>query len=151
MFWGCFSHSGVGPLVPIEGMMNSKKYIPIIRQHAIPELRKRFPAKSGIFQQDMAPCHVSKLVKKFFKSKKITLLEWAGNSPDLNPIENLWAIIKQQLRTKDCSTKASLITAIREVWLENDPRIIEMCSKLVESMPKRVKMCLKSRGGHTKY
>lgn len=151
MYWGCFSAGGVGPLVPVDGMMNGKKYVGILRKNAVPELSKRFPDKSGIFQQDLAPCHTSKLVQSFFSSKNITVLQWPGNSPDLNPIENLWAIVRARLRTKDRSTKASLMASISEVWVENDSELTKICSNLVESMPRRVKMCLKSRGGHTKY
>lgn len=151
MFWGCFSHSGVGPLVKVEGMMNSKQYIATLRRHAVPELRKKFPDNDGIFQQDLAPCHTAKQVGKFFTSKKVSVLQWPGNSPDLNPIENLWAIVKNHLRAKDCSTRASLLTAISEVWTENNSEMSEICAKLVESMPRRVKLCLKSGGAHTKY
>lgn len=151
MYWGCFSHGGVGPLIAVDGMMNSVKYIGTLRQQAIPELRKRFPGKSGIFQQDLAPCHTSKKVREFFNTKKVSVLPWPGNSPDLNPIENLWAIVKARLRAKECSNKTSLNMAINEVWSENDQELAEICSKLVESMPQRVQMCLKARGGHTKY
>ena len=58
---------------------------------------------------DLAPCHTSKKVTKFFADNDIRVLEWPGNSPDLNPIENLWAIIKQRLRGKDCTTIEKLI------------------------------------------
>lgn len=151
MFWGCFSHGGIGPLIKVDGMMNSKQYISVLRRGAVPEMRKRFPGNSGVFQQDLAPCHTSKMVKTFFTSKKLSVLPWPGNSPDLNPIENLWAIAKARLRAKNCSTMASLTAAIGEVWADNDSGLAGICSKLVESMPRRVRLCLKARGGHTKY
>ena len=115
----------------------------------IQQLKKLFPDDSGIFQQDLAPCHTEKIVKKFFDENEISVLEWPGNSPDLNPIENLWAICKQRLRGMDCTTKEKMIKALIEVWYR-DPKIILDCSKLVESMPNRVKMLLKNRG-HTNY
>jgi hypothetical protein len=41
------------------------------------------------FQNDLAPCHNSKAVKKFIQENKISMLDWPGNSPDLNPNGNL--------------------------------------------------------------
>uniref|UniRef100_A0A3Q3QW79 Tc1-like transposase DDE domain-containing protein n=1 Tax=Monopterus albus TaxID=43700 RepID=A0A3Q3QW79_MONAL len=89
MFWGCFSYYGIGSLHPVEGMMRSPQYIEILRRKVAPELIKLFPDGSGVFQQDLAPCHTSKQVKNFFEENQINTLDWPGNSPDLNPIENL--------------------------------------------------------------
>ena len=66
MFWGCFSYYGTGSLYPVEGMMRSQQYIEVLRRKVLPQLRKLFPDGSGVFQQDLAPCHTSKQVKKFF-------------------------------------------------------------------------------------
>ena len=150
MFWGCFTYKGVGPIDPCEGMMNSQKYIEILRRRVIPEMTKSFPESDGIFQQDKAPCHTSKAVKKFAEENRLKILDWPGNSPDINPIENLWAIIKKRLRRKDCTTKTKLIQAIIEVWF-HDEEIRNICQNLVDSMPKRIKLVIKCKGGHIKY
>lgn len=150
MFWGSFSFEGVGSLFPCTGMMNAEKYIGVIQQKVVRDMERAFPTGGGIFQQDLAPCHTAKKVKKFFEEKRINVLDWPGNSPDLNPIENLWSIVKTRLLKKDCTTKTKLIEAIIDVWYR-DQEIAQNCQKLVESMPKRVKELIKNRGGHISY
>ena len=116
----------------------------------IPELAKRFPDGSGIFQQDLALCHTSKQVKTFFSQHRMKVLEWPGNSPDINPIENLWSICKTRLRGMDCTTKSKLLNALIQVWYR-DPQIASNCKNLLDSMPNRVQLLLKARGGHIMY
>ena len=53
-----------------------------------------------IFHQYSAPCHVAAVCKKWFQDNHIPLLEWPGNSPYLNPIENLWSRLKKLVRQK---------------------------------------------------
>ena len=135
MFWGCFSYAGAGSLHPIHGMMNSAHYVEVTEEKVIPDMRKVFPDGSGVFQQDLAPCHMSKVVTNFFKRNKIKVLDWPGNSPDLNPIENLWSIIKCRLRKMDCTTKTKLIEATMQLWY-HDEQIKENCENLIDYMPK---------------
>lgn len=150
MFWGCFGYDGVGSLQPVDGMMRSPQYIEIIRRKVVPELQNRFPDGTGILQQDLAPCHTSKVVKNFMTEQHIEVIDWPGNSPDVSPIENLWAICKSRLRAADCTTMEKLIQALIQVWYK-DPKIKNDCSKLIDSMPNRVQMLLKNRGGHIHY
>ena len=56
----------------------------------------------------------------------------------LNQIQNLWAIIKRRLQKEDCSMMQKMISAVIKVWY-HDEELAEMCSNLVECMPKRVK------------
>ena len=149
MFWGYFTSGGPGSLVPVQGMMNSKKYISIIETKIVPMMHT-FAGGVGIFQQDLAPCHTSKVTKKFFHEKKLTVLDWPGNSPDINPIENLWSIVKRRVNKMDCSTKKAMIENVIKVWF-GDQEIKNLCCNLVESMPNRVQDLIKARGGHISY
>ena len=78
------------------------------------------------------------------------MLNWPGNFPDLNPIENLWSIIKTRLGETDCATKKKLIKAIIKIWY-HDTKISNNFRNLVDSMPQRVQEVLKNKGGHTIY
>ena len=147
MFWGSFNAKGTGRLINVEGMMNSDKYKAVLQTHLLPTMQRDFPDGDGIFQQDLAPCHTSRKMRTFFEESGLTILEWPGNSPDMNPVENLWAIIKRRLQKEDCSTMQKMISAVIKVWY-HDEELAEMCSNLVESMPKRVKMLVKAKGGH---
>lgn len=147
MFWGCFTHEGPGALIPIKGMMNSDKYIHLLETRIVPQLRNSFPDGSGVFQQDLAPCHTCRKTTEFFNKKNIQVLPWPGNSPDINPIENLWSICKRRMQKLDCSTKEKMISALIEVWFRNE-EIKNICGKLVESMPDHISAVIRNKGGH---
>ncbi len=53
-----------------------------------------------IFQQDLAPAHTAKSTKSWLNDHGVGVLDWPANSPDLNPIENLWGIVKRKMRNK---------------------------------------------------
>ena len=87
MVWGCFSSQGRGGLyfLPQGQTMNASRYISILDGHLL-----NFMNIHGCTTfQDSAPCHEAKSVMNWFRTKNIRVLKWPGNSPDLNPIENL--------------------------------------------------------------
>ena len=73
----------------------------------------------------------------------------ARNSPDLNPIENLWRILKQKVSLKKFNNFRELQNATIQAWATEITK--NLCEKLVSSMPSRIKSVLKSNGGHCKY
>ncbi|KAF2346192.1 Transposase Tc1-like [Trinorchestia longiramus] len=87
--WGCFSSSGVGKLHIIEGTMNGRKYREILEEQLLPSARLLKLKRGWKFQQDNDPKHTANETKKWLRMKKINILEWPSQSPDMNPIENL--------------------------------------------------------------
>jgi transposase len=114
----------------------------------LPELQAA--GQEMTFMQDNASCHKSKLVMDFLAQNNVKVLPWPPQSPDLNPIENLWAIVKQK-RVKKFgfpTTKVELIDQIFSVW--NDINV-ELCETLSDSVVRRLDACLKANGMSTKY
>ena len=71
--------------------------------------------QSLIFMHDGAPCHRSKLVKQFFTKNHIKILDWPGNSPDFNLIENLWTKMKDLVSQKQPGSFSELFEMNKEV------------------------------------
>jgi Transposase/DDE superfamily endonuclease len=147
MFWGCFGWHGVGPLVVVDGNMNSDDYINILANNFIPWV-DNYP--NSIFQQDGAPCHTSNYSVWWMRTHNIPILDWVPQSPDLNPIENLWNHLDYQVRKRRPlpRCKQELIDIVQEEWRKIN---METLQRLILSLPNRVNAVIKAKGGHTKY
>ena len=101
-----------------------------------------------IFQHDGATAHTAIRVKEWLDRKNITAMPWPACSPDLNPIETIWAWKDKRLFKVSIAIFAHLQQALEKVWKEF-PR--ELSIRLVESMPRRVRASAKVHGANTKY
>ena len=104
---------------------------------------------ASYFAQDGASVHTAKIVKKWFIENEIKTLEWPPQSPDLNPIENLWSFMKLKLRDTHCKNLAELEDAIKKLRCQ-DIKMDTFISH-VQSMPRRLEQVIERKGGHTSY
>ena len=106
--------------------------------------------ESIIFQQDNNPKHTSKRAQEWLESQDIKVLDWPAQSPDLNPIEHLWQILKKKL-----NSNTTLPRGVWELWERIDGEWgkieVEECQRLIESMPRRLEAVIKAKRGHIKY
>ena len=82
--------AGIGPLDRAHGKFNGTVYEEILKKY-VPNLRTAIN-QSAVFMQDNAPCHTAKSVKIFLSEEDVTVMKWATQSPDTNPIDNVWKL-----------------------------------------------------------
>lgn len=151
MMWGCMTARGVGHSCRIDGGMDAALYCSILDDEFLMSL-DYYGLERGdiVFQQDNDPKHTSTMARKWFQDHGIEVLEWPAQSPDLNPIENLWDHLKRKLNAYETEPKG-----IHELWervqTEWNRIPVETCLNLIESMPRRIEAVLKAKGGYTKY
>ena len=145
--WGCFSWNGVGDLHRVKGILTGTEYRKILIHHMVPSANRLNP-EGFIFQQDNDPKHTSNVVKKYLQNKKIEVMNWPAQSPDLNPIENLWGQLNRLTQDRNPQNEDELLEIIKHAWHSMSD---EYLHNLVESMPGRCKVVNQSKGWPTKY
>ena len=147
MFWSAVSTWFKFDLVEIEGTMTATKYVEMLRSKFIPWVRKQ-RKRAIVFQQDNAPSHTARHTKAFFEEDNIVCLDWPPYSPDLNPIENLWGILKQNVDARKPRTLAELRSISQEEWKRIPMDMVREC---INSMPRRLSSVIESNGEQTGY
>ncbi len=148
MIWAAMSSAGVGPLCFLKSTVNAAIYQEILEHFMLPTADKLYGAADFIFQQDLAPAHTAKGTKSWFNDHGVTVLDWPANSPDLNPIENLWGIVKRKMRDTRPNNADDLKATVKETWASIPP---QQCHKLITSKPRRIEAVIKAKGAPTKY
>ncbi len=147
MIWAAMSSAGVGPLCFLKSTVSAAIYQEILEHFILPSADKLYGDADLIFQQDLAPAHTAKGTKSWFNDHGVGVLDWSANSPDLNPIENLWGIVKRKMRDTRPNNADELKATVKETWASIPP---QQCHKLITSMPRQIEAVIKAKGAPTK-
>ena len=134
-----------------KGCINGETYVELMEEAMLDFWMEQSEERGYVvIQEDNAPIHTCKMANQWRESRGIDSLRWPPNSPDLNPIEHVWYLIKGVIQMVDPRpmTIPSLRDAIMKAWNEYDQNIMD---RLIESMPTRIEEVIKAKGGNTRY
>ncbi|CAI9619393.1 unnamed protein product, partial [Staurois parvus] len=104
----------------------------------IPSLRRL--GRRAVFQHDNDPKHTSKTTTVLLKKLRVKVMDWPSMSPDLNPIEHLWGILKRKVEERKVSNIHQLRDVVMEEWKRTT---VATCEALVNSIPRGLRQCWK--------
>jgi hypothetical protein len=146
--WACFSSQGVGALRIFDDSMNTTLYGDTMKRWMKPCALRFWPNSAWFYLQDNASYHKSYRSLEWFHNNGVSLVELPPHSPDLNPIENLWADLKRRVESRRPRSIQELKEIVNQEW-ENTSRLT--CSNLVDSMHDRMLAVIEERGFKTGY
>ena len=144
MVWGCISYQGKVSLRIINDTLKTDGYLKILKEKRREILHLFRHRKIWYFQQDGAPSHRPKKIKNYIKrwiTKRI--LPHPPQSPDLNPIELIWAKMKGLVEKKRPQSKDQLLKAILSSWEQITLQDIRNC---INDLPKKIEKIIDCKG-----
>ena len=151
MVWSVINFQGTGRLQIVKGTMKQDQYQDILQKRFVSQLQEWFPnGEKCIFILDGAPCHKAKTITKFLAHNNIEVLEWPGNSPDMNPIENICQFLKKEIAKNEIKNKVHLIEKLVHEWNHSE-ELQNKVRNCISSMPRRIKALIAAKGHPTKY
>ncbi|CAH2107302.1 unnamed protein product [Euphydryas editha] len=150
MFWAGINSMDRTELVFIEnGTLTRHRYITeVLISYAQPALTAL--GENSIFMDDNARAHRSGGVDAYMLEVGIRRLDWPARSPDLNPIEHVWDVLKRRVRSVQPAPQT--IRELKNVFTAEWERIPQETIKdILTSMPRRMQAVISARGGHTQY
>jgi len=149
MVWAAFWSDGTTKIAFLDGKQKAADYVWTLSEYLLPAVHLRFGTEF-VFQQDNASILTSNETTEFFVEHSIDKIDWPAKSPDLNPIENVWAYLTRKVYHdgKQFSTINELKESILREWSALQ---VSYLQKLVDSMKTRCLKVLQSNGKAIKY
>lgn len=148
--YGCFCEAGFGKLTVFTGILNAVRMNQLYSSTLLPTAKKFYGNDNSnwLLLEDNDPKHKSRLCTAWKEENHIEQMVWPPQSPDCNPIENVWAIIKARLRGKTFRNLKQFSAFILRQWKGFQREYAENLSK---SMPKRCARVIEKEGEWIKY
>lgn len=159
MVWGMIWDGGRSELIVMERDESAPRraYTAKSYQKALTEGLLPHYDPTRHFQQDNAKIHICASTEEWLQARQISWIEWPAHSPDLNPIEHVWAALKRNMKRmfpdvwelkKNQLDIEEFTRCLREAWWVIDQACID---GLIRGMPRRLRAVKKARGWYTKY
>jgi transposase len=148
--WAGISSKGKTKLAFYEGTLDAESYQKILRKTLLPAAKEWFEdeKKSWELQQDKATSHTAISTKRWLDAHGVEVVDdWPTKGDDINPMENIWAILDERLENEKYDSRETMQTAIRKLWDKIDSTVLD---NLVDSIPDRLRRIRKARGGSIK-
>lgn len=150
MVHGAISGLGLVSLVRVEGKLNAAQLQRILAQELAPAAEELL-GDDWVFQQDSTEhgVHGAKSVRDWLENNVPAYLRpWPAQSPDLNPIEHVWAKLSTEVDRRAATSVEELWQVVQEEWQKLQ---LDFLQSLTQSMPRRLRAVLDAEGDVTKY
>ncbi|KAI6653882.1 hypothetical protein LOD99_3058 [Oopsacas minuta] len=132
--WGGISARGAIPVKVFKHNFNSEHYCNVLNE-VLFQTADTLCADGWKLQEDNSSIHTSKFSYAFKETHRVRRIDWPPNSPDLNPIENLWSVLKHRIMVNAPKTIEEVESMIYSQWETFEP---DFLSKFTSSMKKGV-------------
>jgi len=133
MIWGAISRRGKINMRIVE---DSQKYLEILQNNLIDKSNELYGLNCWRFQQDNAPAHKSYLIKEWLANNVATILNHPPQSPDLNPIQNLWSLMKTRIEKNLPELKLEIAAAWESITNETINNCIDHLRNIIPEVIK---------------